>query len=80
MIVASGANVRAERKKRVAGEKERKERDVSCLSPSPIPHPSFVFSCSPLWLTKAQIGIDSDHAMFLTEFASSFINQYVYIL
>ena len=47
---------------------------------SPIPHPSFVFSCSLLfWLTKAQIGIDSDHAMFLKEFASGFIDQYVYV-
>ena len=48
--------------------------------PSPIPHPSFVFSCSLLfWLKKAQIGIDSDHAMFLKEFASGFIDQYVYV-
>ena len=43
MIVASGANVRAERKKRVAGEKERKERDVSCLSPLPHSAPLFCF-------------------------------------
>ena len=81
MIVASGANVRAQRKKRVAREKERKERDVSCLSPLPHSTPLFCFfSCSPLfWLTKAQIGIDSDHTMFLKEFAFGFINQYVYL-
>ena len=81
MIVASGANVRAERKKRVAGEKERKERDVSCLSPLPHSAPLFCFFLFTSLAHKGTyIGIDSDHAMFLTEFASGFINQYVYIL
>ena len=52
MIVTSGANLRVERKKRVAGERERKERDVSCLLPLPHSTPLFCFTCSPLLAHK----------------------------
>lgn len=41
-----------EKKKRVAGERERKERDVSCLLPLPHSTPLFCFTCSPLLAHK----------------------------
>lgn len=81
MIVESGANVRAEKKKWVAREKERNAMLV-VFHPSAIPHPSFVFFLStPLLAHKGtNIGICSNHATFSKKFAFGFINQqYVYI-